>query len=90
MKSRNASCVLDALPRVSPMPISIPEVIGTAASPAAPNGFQAHARVLIGRAGVRPAAAARSRSAALSSMIPCDTDIRAQPAEISTPSRRRD
>ena len=60
--------------RVSPMPIRMPLVNGTAASPAARDRLEAHRRVLVGRAEMRRRRGARSRSAALSSMMPCDTE----------------
>ena len=72
------------------MPIRMPEVNGTAASPAAAIAASRTRRRLVGRAEMRPAAR-DSRSAALSSMMPCDTETarsRSISSRLMTPGLR--
>ncbi len=76
--------------RVSPMPIRMPEVNGTAASPAAAIAASRRAGVLSGEPKCGPPRA-DSRSAALSSMIPCDTETarsRSVSSRLMTPGLR--
>ena len=88
--SRIASSASMRSARVSPMPIRMPVVNGTRARPAASSVASRTRRHLVGRAEVR-AAALRQPLAAVSSMMPCDTDTlrrRASQASSITPGLR--
>ena len=89
-RSRSASSESMRSARVSPMPIRMPEVNGTRAAPAAAMAASRRDGSLSGEPQCGPPLAHR-RGAALSSMIPCDTDTgrsAAVSAALMTPGLR--